>query len=225
MSCYARKFQVHNNNVVEVHATVANFLLWYLSTSRSNDKKEINSRMLRPWQSSSATKQLQKFFVADEDLHGQSVLLLTSLLWEVFKYHERHNNKLLDKIGYWKDSSVLFLTSETVCLPHSFGSWGIFTSLSYCNWIGISLLSVLWMYLCTYIHSTHLPRLYRGLLLRSLRVLIVHMHLLWAARWQEQVVSVCVWWVLTGCVLPLTCRSASAASSWWPLPRDGCPWS
>ena len=100
MSCYTREFQIRNNNVVEAHATVANFLSWCLSTSHSNDEKEVNSMTFRPWWSSLASKQLQKFFVADEDLHGRSVLLLTSLLREVLKYHERHNNKLLDKIGY-----------------------------------------------------------------------------------------------------------------------------
>ena len=56
----------HFIDVVEAHATVANFSGGALSTSRS---KEVNS----------------KTFQADEDLRGLNVLLLTSLLPEVLK--------------------------------------------------------------------------------------------------------------------------------------------
>ena len=52
-----------------------------MSTSRS---KEVNSRTFRPRRSSLATKHY-KSFAADEDLRGQNVLLLTSLLREVLK--------------------------------------------------------------------------------------------------------------------------------------------
>ena len=185
----------------------------------------VNRMTFWPWWSSSATKQLQKFFVADEDLCDWNILLLTSLLWEVLKYHERHNKKPLDKIGYWKDSSVLFLTFEKVYLPHPLDLetfsllWAIVTELVHPCWVS---------YGCTYVHTyvVHTCWASRGLLyVKSQSTHSMCTWICYELRDGKNKLWVCVWWVLTGCVLPLTCRSASAASSWWPLPRDGCPWS
>ena len=53
---YSLYGQAMLGDVVVAHAMVANFLSRYLSTSRSNDRKEVNSRTFRPRRSSSASK-------------------------------------------------------------------------------------------------------------------------------------------------------------------------